>query len=100
MFDPPACSPHDAADALHRQAALVHGLARDLEEAAELLPRAGATGEWWGPAREAVQVALDIERERLRREALRLDGVVMQLRYEAGAAGGAGAGAGAGVSGP
>jgi len=98
VFDPPACAPHDAADALHRQAALVHGLARDLEEAAELLPRAGATGEWWGPAREAVQVALDIERERLRREALRLDGVVMQLRYEAGAAGGAGAGAG--VSGP
>lgn len=87
MFDPHVAGPRatsfDAVAVLRRDAATVHRLARDLEEAVAQLPHAGTAFDWWGPAREAVQGALDIERERLGREVWRLDGVVIQLRYEA-----------------
>ncbi len=86
MFDPPACGPPgaslDAAETLQRQIVLLHGLARDLEDAMALLPRAREVADWWGPAREAVQSVFDAERARLEREIWRLDGVVIQLRFE------------------
>lgn len=78
-----ATSDLEAAAALNREALLVHGLARALEETAHRLRETTVDHHWWGPARQALQVAIDIERERLHREMLRLDGVVDQLRVDA-----------------
>lgn len=81
MSPPPVdASLPSAVGDLQRQAAGVAELAQRLAAAAALLPTADAGAAWWGPTREAVQVALDTERERLRREALRAEGVVDQLR--------------------
>lgn len=77
-----SCSapPAAMADELYRQAGHLAALARRLEVTADLMPTADAGAAWWGPTREAVQVALDIERERLRREALRAHGAADQVR--------------------
>lgn len=76
----------DASAEFHRQAMVVHGLARLLEEAVERLDATRVADDWWGPARQALQGAIDLERERLRREMQRLDGVVDQLRVDAAVA--------------
>jgi hypothetical protein len=60
--------------------ALVLELAHHLDALVAQMPTADAGAAWWGPTREAVQVALDLERERLRREALRAQGAADQLR--------------------
>lgn len=77
-----------AAAALHREAVIVHGLARVLEEAVNRLRSTSVADDWWGPARQALQGAIDLERERLHREMQRLDGVVDQLRVDAAIAAG------------
>lgn len=69
-----------ATDDLPRLMALVVELAHHLDGLVAQMPRADAGAAWWGPTREAVQVALDLERERLRREALRAHGAADQLR--------------------
>lgn len=70
----------DAVGELHHQLAHVTEIAQRLDDAVVLMPIADAGAAWWGPAREAVQVALDIERERMRREALRARSIADQLR--------------------
>lgn len=72
----------DAAESLRRQAVQVDHLAQLLGEGIAILVASPAPAEWWGPARAALQSALDTERERLRRERLRLEGVVDQLLVE------------------
>lgn len=71
----------DAA-ALAQQAATVQGLIRSLDQIVAALRAARVAGAWWGPAREALQVALDLERQRLEREGWRLESVEIQLRHE------------------
>jgi len=73
-------------DDLHRRIALMAELARRLDALVARMPTADASAAWWGPTREAVQVALDLERERLRREALRAHGAADQLRSHLAAA--------------
>lgn len=69
----------DRADELRRLRGRVHELALQVEAAVALIPQPGTVDAWWGPAREAVQGSFDLERERLRREVLRLHGVADQL---------------------
>ncbi|MBB5618023.1 hypothetical protein [Microcella frigidaquae] len=71
-----------AAAALARQAATVQGLIRSLDQIVAALRAARVAGAWWGPAREALHVALDLERQRLEREGWRLESVEIQLRHE------------------
>ncbi len=82
-----ACLPlgtaSDAVGELHRQAVLVDDLRQRLDDVVRALPRDDALAGWWGPARDALQGAIDLERERLGREAERLDGVRIQLRFAA-----------------
>ena len=73
----------DAAAELRRQAVLVDDLAQRLEAVVRALPLDGALEGWWGPARDALQEAIDIERARLGREIGRLEGVRIQLQYAA-----------------
>lgn len=83
MLDAPACSPSAGAERagdLQRRITIVLDLAAQLETAVAQIPQPRPVDAWWGPAREAVQVAFDRERERLRRESLRLRGVADQLR--------------------
>lgn len=68
---------------LQRQAVLVDDLARRLDAVVTALPRPEHVEGWWGPAREALQGAIDLERARLRREADRLEGVRIQLEHAA-----------------
>ena len=75
-------------DDLQRQTARVVELAHHLDALVAQMPTADAGAAWWGPAREAVQVALDIERERLWREAQRAHGAADQLRLHLSAASG------------
>lgn len=79
---PPASAAADAAAALAQQAVTVHGLIRSLDEVVAALRGARVADTWWGPAREALQAALDLERERLQREGWRLESVEIQLRHE------------------
>ena len=60
----------------------MHGLVRSLEEIVAALRGTRVADAWWGPAREALQGALDLERERLQREGWRLESVEIQLRHE------------------
>ena len=72
----------DAAAGLAQQAATVQGLIRSLDQIVAALRAARVAGAWWGPAREALHVALDLERQRLEREGWRLESVEIQLRHE------------------
>jgi hypothetical protein len=87
MLDGPACLPPgaggDAASELRRQAVLVDDLRHRLDDVVLALPRPEHIEHWWGPAREALQTAIDLERARLRREADRLEGVRIQLEHAA-----------------
>ena len=89
MTHPPPSAPPasggaaaDAAAALAQQAVTVHGLIRSLDEVVAALRGTRVADTWWGPAREALQAALDLERERLQREGWRLESVEIQLRHE------------------
>lgn len=84
-----------AAAELHRQAVLVADLQHRLDDVVLALPRPEHIEHWWGPAREALQTAIDLERARLRREADRLEGVRIQLEHAALLAAGGPASAGA-----
>lgn len=68
---------------LQRQAVLVADLRQRLDDVVSALPRPESIEHWWGPAREALQSAIDLERARLRREADRLEGVRIQLEHAA-----------------
>lgn len=80
---PPPGSGADAAGDLRRQLVLVDDLSRRLETVVRALPREDATAGWWGPARGALQEAVNLERARLGREIDRLDSVRIQLGYAA-----------------
>ncbi len=71
----------DRVGELRRQAVLVDDLRSRLDDIVRALPRDDALAGWWGPARDALQGAIDLERERLGREAERLDGVRIQLQF-------------------
>lgn len=73
----------DRAGELRRQAVLVDDLRLRLDDIVQALPRDDALASWWGPARDALQGAIDLERARLGREAERLDGVRIQLQFAA-----------------
>lgn len=79
---PPASAAADVAAALAQQAETVRGFIRSLDEVVAALRGARVADTWWGPAREALQAALDLERERLQREGWRLESVEIQLRHE------------------
>jgi hypothetical protein len=87
MLDAAACLPPgsggDWASELQRQAGLVADLRHRLDDVVLALPRPEHIEHWWGPAREALQTAIDLERARLRREADRLEGVRIQLEHAA-----------------
>lgn len=80
---PAACSPpgagSDPAAELRRQSVLVDDLMHRLTAVLRLLPDERTFDDWWGPAREALQRSVDIERARLGREVWRLEGVRGQL---------------------
>lgn len=82
-----ACRPGgavgDPSGELRRQAVLVDDLRERLDDVVRALPRDDALAAWWGPARDALQGAIDLERARLEREAARLDGVRIQLQFAA-----------------
>jgi hypothetical protein len=73
----------DPAAELRRQSVLVDDLMHRVTAVLRLLPDEGAVDGWWGPAREALCLSVDIERARLRREVWRLDSVRGQLDAEA-----------------
>lgn len=73
----------DAGAELRRHAVLIDDLAQRLEVVVRALPRIGAVEGWWGPARDALQRAIDLERARLGREIYRLEGVRIQLQHAA-----------------
>jgi hypothetical protein len=68
---------------LRRQSVLVDDLMHRVTAVLRLLPDEGGFDGWWGPAREALQRSVEIERARLRREVWRLEGVRGQLDAEA-----------------
>ena len=88
MHDPtsaclPPASGGDPVGELRRQARLVGDLGQRLEAVVRSLPRDEATAGWFGPARDALQYAVDRERARLGREVARLEGLRIQLEYAA-----------------
>ncbi|WP_439564962.1 hypothetical protein [Microcella sp.] len=86
----PPGSGGDPAGEFRRQAVLVDDLRLRLDDIVRALPSDDALAGWWGPARDALQGAIDLERARLGREAARLDGVRIQLQAAAAAAPGLG----------
>ncbi len=87
MLDPAACLPpgsgRDPAGELRRQAVLAADLRDRLDDVVRSLPRDAALAGWWGPARDALQGAVDLERARLAREVERLESVRMRLLFTA-----------------
>jgi len=73
----------DQGGELRRQSVLVDDLRLRLDDIVRALPRDDALAGWWGPARDALQGAVDLERARLGREADRLDGLRIQLQFAA-----------------
>lgn len=69
----------DPATELRRQSVLVDDLMHRVTAILRLLPDNRTFDDWWGPAREALQRTVDIERARLEREVWRLEGVRVQL---------------------
>lgn len=69
----------DPADDLRRQIVLIDDLMNRASTVVTLLPDGGALHGWWGPARDAFQQSLGIERARLSRQVERLDAVRAQL---------------------
>jgi hypothetical protein len=69
----------DPAAELRRQSVLVDDLVHRLTAVLRVLPDERTFDDWWGPAREALQRSVDIERARLGREVWRLEGVRGQL---------------------
>lgn len=83
MLDPAACLPpgsgSDPAGELRRQVVLAADLRDRLDDIVRSLPRDEALAGWWGPARDALQGAVDLERARLAREVERLESVRIRL---------------------
>lgn len=83
MLDPAACLPpgsgRDLAGELRRQVVLAADLRDRLDDIVRSLPRHQALAGWWGPARDALQGAVDLERARLAREVERLESVRIRL---------------------
>ncbi|MDX2026844.1 hypothetical protein [Microcella sp.] len=77
------CSPSgrglDPHDEVRRQIVLVDDLIDRVSMVLTVLPESGAFHDWWGPAREAFEQSLGIERARLSRQIERLDAVRAQL---------------------
>lgn len=81
----------DPAAELRRQSVLVDDLVHRVTAVLRLLPDERTVDDWWGPAREALQRSVDIERARLGREVWRLEGVRAQLDAAASQLGSGGA---------
>lgn len=83
MLDAAACQPPgaggDAVGELRRQGVLAADLRDRLDDIVRSLPRDEALAGWWGPARDALQGAVDLERARLAREVERLESVRIRL---------------------
>ncbi|MBX9718593.1 MAG: hypothetical protein K2X36_07075 [Microbacteriaceae bacterium] len=87
MLDAAAClapgSRGDTAAELRRQVVLAAALRDRLDDIVRSLPRDEALAGWWGPARDALQGAVDLERARLAREVERLESVRIRLLFVA-----------------
>ncbi len=83
---PPLGSGGDPVGELRRQSVLVDDLMHRVSTVVTALPDTRAIEGWWGPAQEAFQQSLGIERARLARQVERLYGVRAQLELAAGQA--------------
>lgn len=83
----------DSVDELRRHVVLVDDLRHRLIAVVALLPDHGAIDGWWGVARDALEIAVGIERARLSRQVEQLYGVRAQLELDANSAAARGLGA-------